>query len=330
MSPMRLVARIAARTTTTWTQYGLEEGDDPAERAGAALLGDRLEVRGRAARRTAPMPRRPPPPPPPPPVAPPVAVRVWPRGKAISGAPFDHRHAPDATTERACSRSAGPSQPRRPARGSAEPALMLDFGPPGGPHFLDANRWHHRGSGRSTTDRWRPVHWRLMTAPIRGYVAGKRRIATVPVMTWREPLADSRRQRGWRPASGPRSVAGALSLGWTQRELEAESGIDQTVICRIENGKQYGLRWSRFAELVDALGGLDARGFDARPPLPRPTLRAPPEPRPRIDLADGRRSNRIRRPDELGDDADGADAAAASRGAGRRHPTEATDACIAA
>ena len=68
--------------------------------------------------------------------------------------------------------------------------------------------------------------------------------------------------------------------------LEAESGIDQTVISRIENGKQYGLRWSRLAELIDALGGLDARGFEDSRPLPRPRF-AMPEPRPRIDLADG-------------------------------------------
>ena len=46
-------------------------------------------------------------------------------------------------------------------------------------------------------------------------------------------------------------------LGWTQRRLEAYSGIDQTVISRIENGKQYGLRWVRFARLVDALDGLE-------------------------------------------------------------------------
>ena len=46
------------------------------------------------------------------------------------------------------------------------------------------------------------------------------------------------------------------ALGWTQRMLEAQSGIDQTVISRLENGKQYGIRWSRFAMLVDALGGI--------------------------------------------------------------------------
>ena len=104
-------------------------------------------------------------------------------------------------------------------------------------------------------------------------------------MTWREPLAGSRRQRGWHML-GAAIRRRRLSLQWTQRVLEAESGIDQTVISRIENGKQYGLRWSRLAELVDALGGLDARGFEASPPLPRPGF-ANPEPRPRIDLADG-------------------------------------------
>ena len=104
-------------------------------------------------------------------------------------------------------------------------------------------------------------------------------------MTWREPLTDSRRQRGW-DLLGATIRRRRLSLQWTQRVLEAESGIDQTVISRIENGKQYGLRWVRFAELVDALGGLDARAFEASGPLPPPRY-ATPEPRPRIDLVDG-------------------------------------------
>jgi transcriptional regulator with XRE-family HTH domain len=46
------------------------------------------------------------------------------------------------------------------------------------------------------------------------------------------------------------------TLGWSQRTLEAHSGVDQTVISRLENGKQYGMRWSRFALLVDALDGI--------------------------------------------------------------------------
>ena len=48
-----------------------------------------------------------------------------------------------------------------------------------------------------------------------------------------------------------------LAATLTQRQLEHLSGIDQTVISRLENGKQYGLRWSRFAILVAVLDGLD-------------------------------------------------------------------------
>jgi transcriptional regulator with XRE-family HTH domain len=54
-----------------------------------------------------------------------------------------------------------------------------------------------------------------------------------------------------------------LEATLTQRELEHLSGIDQTVISRLENGKQYGLRWSRFAMLVAALDGLE--GGPSRP-----------------------------------------------------------------
>ena len=57
-----------------------------------------------------------------------------------------------------------------------------------------------------------------------------------------------------------------LTAGLTQRELERLTYIDQTVISRLENGKQYGLRWSRFAILVSALDGLD--DMSARPPTP--------------------------------------------------------------
>jgi transcriptional regulator with XRE-family HTH domain len=45
-------------------------------------------------------------------------------------------------------------------------------------------------------------------------------------------------------------------LGISQRQLEYLSGLDQTVISQLENGKLRGLRWSRFADLVGALGGL--------------------------------------------------------------------------
>ena len=52
----------------------------------------------------------------------------------------------------------------------------------------------------------------------------------------------------------------------TQRELERLTRIDQTVISRLENGRQYGLRWSRFAILVATLDGLD--DATAAPPPP--------------------------------------------------------------
>ena len=78
-------------------------------------------------------------------------------------------------------------------------------------------------------------------------------------MTWFGRPRDPQEQHGFDLIGAASSVA-ALALGWTQRFLEAQSGIDQTVISRIENGKQYGIRWSRFALLVDALGGFGAAG----------------------------------------------------------------------
>ena len=47
--------------------------------------------------------------------------------------------------------------------------------------------------------------------------------------------------------------------GFSQRQLEALCGVDQTVISRLENGRLASLKWSRFADLVAALGGLDSR-----------------------------------------------------------------------
>ena len=44
--------------------------------------------------------------------------------------------------------------------------------------------------------------------------------------------------------------------GLSQEKLERLSGVDQTVISRLENGRLAGLRRSRFARLVGALGGL--------------------------------------------------------------------------
>jgi hypothetical protein len=103
-------------------------------------------------------------------------------------------------------------------------------------------------------------------------------------MAWEQPYRDPQRQHGF-DLIGEMVRARRHRLGWSQRYLEMLSGIDQTVISRIENGKQYGLRWLRFADLVDALGGLDGvsslpeliakapfgvhnRAFDPPPPPP--------------------------------------------------------------
>ena len=108
-------------------------------------------------------------------------------------------------------------------------------------------------------------------------------------MTWFERPRDPQEQHGF-------DLIGALvkrrrvSLGWTQRYLEAMSGIDQTVISRIENGKQYGIRWSRFALLIDALGGLDvALAPWADPRVSNPIVYDARNPRPidRVDLGGG-------------------------------------------
>ena len=64
-------------------------------------------------------------------------------------------------------------------------------------------------------------------------------------------------------ATPPRAAA-----AWTQRQLETYSGIDQTVISRLENGKHYGLRWARFARTRRALDGLDVAPGQEPPPWP--------------------------------------------------------------
>jgi len=52
----------------------------------------------------------------------------------------------------------------------------------------------------------------------------------------------------------------------TQVQLERLSGVDQTVISRLERGKLYGLRWQRLAILVGALERADPRSDEPAPP----------------------------------------------------------------
>ncbi len=87
-------------------------------------------------------------------------------------------------------------------------------------------------------------------------------------MTW---SADSRGerepdiQRGWEMV-GHMVKRRRLIIRWSQRDLSRASGLAQSAICRLENGKLSGVRFGRFAKLVAAMGGLDP---DApRPPLP--------------------------------------------------------------
>jgi transcriptional regulator with XRE-family HTH domain len=75
-------------------------------------------------------------------------------------------------------------------------------------------------------------------------------------MAWFERSRDPDQQRGFE-LIGATIRRRRLALGWTQRDLDARSGVDQAVISRLENGKQYGMRWLRFAQLVQALGGLE-------------------------------------------------------------------------
>jgi transcriptional regulator with XRE-family HTH domain len=108
---------------------------------------------------------------------------------------------------------------------------------------------------------------------------------------WDDEEFDSRQQRGFR-LLGATIRRRRASIGLSQRQLEAISGIDQTVISRIENGKQTGLRWVRLAQLVDALDGLEIpRQATADPLPPAPRRPAPPlpvaKPKPRVIDAAG-------------------------------------------
>ena len=70
-----------------------------------------------------------------------------------------------------------------------------------------------------------------------------------------------------------------IQRGISQRELERLSGVDQTIICRLENGKLYNLRWARFARIVGALDGLDVSApATERPAWPGPVTGGPPDP----------------------------------------------------
>jgi DNA-binding Xre family transcriptional regulator len=116
---------------------------------------------------------------------------------------------------------------------------------------------------------------------IRGRSSDDRRISARrygPGMAWFERPRDPQQQIGFEMI-GAMVRRRRVHLGWTQRYLQSQSGINQAVISRLENGKQSGLRWSRFAELVQSLGGLDvAPRARPRPPGGEPWADEPPIP----------------------------------------------------
>lgn len=59
------------------------------------------------------------------------------------------------------------------------------------------------------------------------------------------------------------------ALNLSQRDLSRRSGVSQSAISRFENGLQFCIRWSRFARIVVALGGLDFN-LHERPDQPKP------------------------------------------------------------
>jgi transcriptional regulator with XRE-family HTH domain len=59
-----------------------------------------------------------------------------------------------------------------------------------------------------------------------------------------------------------------LGIGWTQRRLERASGVDQTTISRLENGRLASLRLVRIAALMQALNGTWQIFDGAQPPDP--------------------------------------------------------------
>jgi DNA-binding Xre family transcriptional regulator len=87
-------------------------------------------------------------------------------------------------------------------------------------------------------------------------------------MTWSAVVRgerDPETQRGWE-ILGHMVKRRRSRIAWSQRDLSRASGLAQSAISRLENGKLSGVRFGRFAKLVAAMGGLDP---DApRPPRP--------------------------------------------------------------
>jgi transcriptional regulator with XRE-family HTH domain len=87
-------------------------------------------------------------------------------------------------------------------------------------------------------------------------MAGRYTTANMPWDTFNHPAAPASVLRGWL-LIGAAVRRRREGLRLSQRDLQRLSGTHQSVISRMERGRLAGMRWSRFAQLVDALDGLD-------------------------------------------------------------------------
>ncbi len=80
-------------------------------------------------------------------------------------------------------------------------------------------------------------------------------------MPWDEDAAAARR-RDPVAARGMKRIGAATRerrqrRHLSQRDLGVLTGLHQSTICRFERGERCGMRWVRFAAMVEILGGLD-------------------------------------------------------------------------
>jgi len=106
-------------------------------------------------------------------------------------------------------------------------------------------------------------------APTGDPVSGKWRLST------RQAAAASMSGMPWATRPSTEGAASArvafgrgvrllrLYHGWTQQVLETRSGLDQTVISRLETGAPIGMRFTRILDLLDAMG-VDRIAFKTR------------------------------------------------------------------
>ena len=84
-------------------------------------------------------------------------------------------------------------------------------------------------------------------------------------VSWSNPRMDPNGARSLPDPAVERLGQGLLRVrlqcGLSQRQLEARSGVDQTVICRLETGKRTTRSVRQVARLLDALDADPARGL---------------------------------------------------------------------